>query len=371
MRRRRFGAVRQLASRRWQARYTVADGVMVTADTTFATKAEADRFLSRTELDLHGGTWLDPRQEGVTVQDWAARWMAATQHIKPKTRSSYASLLRSVIVPTLGRKALRDLRPMQVREWVAALSAKGYSASRVRQSYRLLSQLLDAAVADGLLAANPCSNVRLPRLPEHEPNVLTPDEVRRLAGRMPAQYRLFTLLLAYTGMRFGEAAGLARRRVDLDRSRLVVAASLSDADGILTIEEPKTHQHRLVTLPAFLVDELRDHLRTQRFSDPEALVFVSPEGFPVRHGNFLRRVWRPACARAGVTATPHDLRATHATWLYDMGWSPVEIATRLGHSKATVTTQFYARAVVGRDVEIAARLDELAAGATSGEEAAR
>ena len=59
----------------------------------------------------------------------------------------------------------------------------------------------------------------------------------------------------------------------------------------------------------------------------------------------------------GIDARPHDLRASHATWLYDAGWSPVEIAARLGHAKATITTKHYARHVLSRDVEIAAGLD--------------
>jgi len=63
--------------------------------------------------------------------------------------------------------------------------------------------------------------------------------------------------------------------------------------------------------------------------------------------------------------TPHDLRASHASWLYDQGWSAVEIAARLGHSKATVTTKHYARPMVGRAVEIAAGLDALRADASS------
>lgn len=125
------------------------------------------------------------------------------------------------------------------------------------------------------------------------------------------------------------------------------------------MEEPKSHQRRLVTLPAFLHAELATHLASTT-GPPNALVFTSPDGLPMRNGDFLTRVWRPACAAAGIDATPHDLRATHATWLYDQGWSPVEIAARLGHSRATVTTKHYARSVVGRDVEIAARLDELA-----------
>jgi hypothetical protein len=49
----------------------------------------------------------------------------------------------------------------------------------------------------------------------------------------------------------------------------------------------------------------------------------------------------------------------HASWLYDQGWSPVEIGARLGHSRATVTAKHYARPMHGRDVELAAGLDYL------------
>jgi hypothetical protein len=41
----------------------------------------------------------------------------------------------------------------------------------------------------------------------------------------------------------------------------------------------------------------------------------------------IHPVWTPACKAAGVAARPHDPRAT---WLYDAGWSPVEIAARWG-----------------------------------------
>lgn len=80
----------------------------------------------------------------------------------------------------------------------------------------------------------------------------------------------------------------------------------------------------------------------------------------------MRRVWNPACKAANIAATPQDLRASHATWLYDAGWSPVEIAARLGHAKSIVTTKHYARRVAGRDVEIASGLDATYKGTTDG-----
>jgi len=192
------------------------------------------------------------------VEQWAAQWMRSATHLRPKTRVSYESLVRRLIVPRLGRTPLSDLRPMRIREWVADLSRDGLSPSRIRQGYRLLSQMMTTAQLDGLIVPSPCVGVRLPRLPEHEPTILTPAEVDKLAGGMPSLYDVFTLTLAYTGARFGEGAALRVRYVDLDRGMVTIAASLSEANGHLSFQEPKSHQHRVVTIPVFLVELLRE-----------------------------------------------------------------------------------------------------------------
>ncbi|WP_442931034.1 tyrosine-type recombinase/integrase [Micromonospora sp. NBC_00389] len=64
-----------------------------------------------------------------------------------------------------------------------------------------------------------------------------------------------------------------------------------------------------------------------------------------------------AVERAGLTdLIPHDLRATHGSWVAD-SHGVLVAARRLGHSNASVTTRHYARAVDGRDAEVAAFLD--------------
>ncbi|MET9023360.1 hypothetical protein ABZV93_25640 [Actinopolymorpha sp. NPDC004070] len=138
----------------------------------------------------------------------------------------------------LGDVAVPELRPMGVREWVAQMSRSGLSPSRVGQAYRLPAQILKTAQLDGLVAASPCVGVQLPRLPEHEPTILKPVQVADLAGAMPGPYDLFVLALAYTGCRFGELTALQWRYVDLASGCITVASSLSDANGVLTFEEP-------------------------------------------------------------------------------------------------------------------------------------
>ena len=108
---------------------------------------------------------------------------------------------------------------------------------------------------------------------------------------MPCGYRTLVHVLAYGGLRWGEAAALRRKRVDPDSARITVADSLADVNGILHFGETKTNRIRNIAIPAFLVEDLRAHLESIQ-EDHEALVFTSPRGSPLRVSNFRRRVWR-------------------------------------------------------------------------------
>ncbi len=83
-RRRRFGALRRLPSGRWQASYQTADGVRRTAKSTFATKTDADRWLSSVETDLLRGTWVDAEAGKVSLGVFAREWLATNPAIGPR-----------------------------------------------------------------------------------------------------------------------------------------------------------------------------------------------------------------------------------------------------------------------------------------------
>lgn len=370
--RRRFGRIRKMPSQRWQVRYATPDGREHTGDQTFLTKTDAARFLSQVEADLDRGLWIDHRLGSIPLRQWAERYMATTGHLKPKTRESYAGVLRATLLPVLGDVPVARLRPINVQEWIAGMTTRGLSPSRIRQSYRLLSQMMDAAEDSGLIATTPCRRIRLPRLPESEPRILTHREVADLVAAASAPYDLLIELLAYTGVRIGEAFALRRRSVDVATRRLIISQSLSDVNGHLTFETPKTHQQRTITLPASLLSRLVKHLADVVDPNPTSLLFVGASGGPMRHSGFLRRGWQPAVAGAALLdVTPHDLRATQASWVIDEGGSVMDAAARLGHAAGTVTTRHYARPVHGRDADIADRLDSAAVDAMTDFDRAR
>lgn len=212
-------------------------------------------------------------------------------------------------------------------------------ASRARQAYRVLSLAMEAAVRERLLGVSPCGrHHRLPRLPETEPTIVSVADVEKLVAhlregagprgrdRSSAQpiapnpsLALLVELLAYGGLRIGEALALRRRCVDVLGCTLIVAESLTEVKGKFTFGPTKNHQVRAVPLPRGLLPELTRHLDGQVAPVPDALVFTGRTGEPV-HDTSVRRSFDAGCRRVGLLdVTPHALRASCASWVGGVG----------------------------------------------------
>lgn len=352
-----MGHVRRTPAGRWQARYRDPTGRERARN--FTRKTDAERFLALVEADMLRGRWIDPDAGKITVAEFAERWFATTAGLKPKTRAGYRSLLDSRILPEFGSFELRRVDPLRVREWVARMHQAGVSASRIRQARNVLHALFTLAVDTSAVARNPVASVKTPPLPPGTRRSLDPDEVHRLVEATPAPYDVLVAVLAFTGIRFGEAAALRRSRCDLARSRLRIVESLAEVGGAMHLGPTKTHRQRSVVVPATIRDLLAAHLDTLPM-DPETLVFTSPTGRPLRYSNFRNRTWTPATAAAGLNGLDiHELRHTAASLMIRAGADPKLIQNQLGHASITITYDTYGHLFPDRLDELADQLDRL------------
>jgi integrase len=299
-----------------------------------------------------------PRKTEITLSAWAGEWLAFSVHLKPKTRVGYESLLRVQILPSFGGTPLDAIDGLAIRRWVASLHGTGLSASRIRQSYQVLRQLLSSAVDCGLLEQNPSERLKLPRDSRSEMSCITAEEVERLAEAVPIRYKPLIHVLAYGGLRWGEASALRRGRCDLDAGLLLVAESISDVNGKVVFGQTKTYRVRKTRIPDFLVSELRDHL--ERVAPrPDALVFTAERGGPLRNANFRNRVWYPALDVAGLPRSIriHDLRHTCASLLIRQGVHPKAIQHHLGHSSINITMDRYGHLLPDQFDDLVSQLD--------------
>ncbi len=233
--------------------------------------------------------------------------------------------------------------------------------ARVAQAYRYLSTVLQQAVRDGRIQANPCQipAAGLIRTPERVP--ATPEEIDALAAAMPPRWAAAVQVAAWSGLRAGELFGLARRHVDLEAGTVRVERAVTYLPG----EPPflgttKTESsRRTVHLPPHVVRLLAEHMERYTRPGPDALVFADERGriapAKLRQRSFRRA--RNAIDRPDLTW--HDLRHTGATIAAQAGASLRELQHRLGHSTVRAA-MIYQHADSRRDRELAQAMSQLA-----------
>jgi integrase len=361
--RRRFGAIRRLPSGRYQVRYRTPDGRDVTAPTTFATKADAGRYLAKVEADLLRGEWADPRLGRTTFGEWTDRWLDSTMNLRANTKAGYRTILRQHLRPAFQSSPLASIDVLAIRTWLARLEAEGVGQATRAKAYRLLARILGAAVEARYLAVNPCSIRGAASDGTSEMQIATVEQVAAIAEQLPGRYRALVLVAAFGGLRWGELVGLRRKRIDLERGTVTVAEQLVEVNGAFSVGPPKSLAgRRIVTLPAAVVEALAEHLDNYTPKSPDAFVFLSSQNRHLRRSNFNRRVWQPATRAAGVEGLRvHDLRHTAGTLATAAGGSLREVMDRLGHS-TTVAAVRYQHVMADRDAAIARELNRLIEG---------
>ncbi|MEN2036141.1 hypothetical protein AAJM66_12075, partial [Staphylococcus capitis] len=157
------------------------------------------------------------------------------------TAGTYRTALRVAIIPTFGPKTLGNVRPIDVAEWLAKLTADGKSPGWVRQCYRLLSMVMRAAVENDLIQVTPCRGHRLPRTTDPEPVILTTEQIAELASHCKHPSNLLVLLLGYAGLRIGEAFALRQRDIRDAGRTIMVAQRKAEIAGKPDWDLPKSH----------------------------------------------------------------------------------------------------------------------------------
>ncbi|MGB8380436.1 MAG: site-specific integrase [Dermatophilaceae bacterium] len=343
---------------RWRARFRDTTGREHAKH--FTRKVDAERWVTANMAQRDRGEWLDPDRGRATVGELAPTWLASKQ-LKPTSVASYESLWRTVVKPRWTTTPIRDITYTAVVQWVAHLIDGGLSASRSSQALLVLKQILDLAVLDGRLSRNVAKQVSAPRARPAKQRYLTHEQAHQLAnecGRRHDRYRTLILLLAYTGLRWGEARALRRRHLDPDTGLLQIVDNIPTGYTTKDTDSPKSNRARVVPLPGFLRNEIE---ALANGLDEGDLLVANTAGTLLNASNFRRNVFDPAVQRLGLTPlTPHDLRHTAASLAISAGASVVAVQTMLGHATPAITLSVYTHLFPADLQDVADRLDQAA-----------
>ena len=294
-------------STRWQARWRHPLDPRVRVERTFQTKRDGERWLARQETTADDGSYINPRRADRPFREVYEAWRASwADRLGPLTTARFEDIWRVYLEPAFGDRKTSAITHEAVQRYVDGLRDGGTGTPTVRKVHAVLSAAFTEAIRLGVVHANPCRHVRLPRAEHREMLFLSAAEVRALADAIDPRYRVLVYTAAYTGLRAGELAGLRREDVDLLHGTLTVRQALKDVNGRLEFGPTKSHAQRRITFPGFLRKLLEEHLSLPS-PGGSALVFTSPRGSPLQHRLFYRRYFKPA-VRAALPAEKHGLR---------------------------------------------------------------
>lgn len=185
---------------RWRARYRHAEGRQ--RSRSFGSKPDAVRFLTLVQADLLRGTYIDPGRSRTTLSVHADLWLRSLS-VRPSTRRTYDSHLRTWILPGLGARTLASITPTDMRRLVRHLG-KGLAPSTAHHVLGLLSSILRSTVEDGYLPRNPAARTGPGRPRRTQVRPLTVEQVQALIDATPERFRVAVLLGAGCGLRIGE-----------------------------------------------------------------------------------------------------------------------------------------------------------------------
>ncbi len=388
--------IKTLPSGKYQALYRDGLGRERSAG-TFTHKRKATAAGNAAESDARSMGWKDPEAARHTWGEWFPSWWKA-RAVDATTVTNELSLIEKHIRPKWENTPLTSITRQDAREWIADLvkterrlsvadtkrrakaleedpdahlERRYLSAASVHRIVQLWSSSLTAAVDAEILPANPAYRLKLPRRPQAGERYLTGQEYAAVMAELEhPRDRAIVGLLVGTGLRWGEAMGLHRHRVDYERGWIRVVETWS-TDGQLMKHLPKGKRVRDVPLPGWVADLLRalevveagscGHVH-EAGRCRSGMVLHAP-GAMTDLDNWRKRVWGPAVNDAGLDhVRPHDLRHTYASWLIQKGIPLEEVGRLLGHT-SPVTTKRYAHLADTPVEQILAALDSHAPGA--------
>lgn len=341
----------------------------------FPTRRAAQAALTKVLRDLDTGAHVDPSR--LTLAHYIdQQWLPnARMRLRPSTLHSYQRNLRLHVLPTLGQTPLQRLTGSQLTALYAHLlddgladrskvrdGNTGLSVRTVRYIHTIIGSILKSAVKARLLNHNPADQAEPPRLSAaadgtRAARTWTGQQLGDFldATRCSREHALWHLL-ATTGLRRGEALGLAWANVDLDAARITIVRTLIDIhdtdDDRPVWSDPKTASgRRSVALDPGTVNILRAHkavraqdrlvIGTTGHADVDDLVFARADGRPY-HPERLSRAFKAQVRAAGLPDIRlHDLRHTWATLALQAGIPAKIVQDRLGHSTVAITLNIY------------------------------
>lgn len=332
------------------------DGARVFKYLYGSTKKELEAKIKDFENQRNAGIRIG--DENTTFQQASEMWLGITTiHIVPGTRKMYETALYRHLIPDIGGYRLKDLKPYHLQVIVNRLAKEGYSVKTIKTIKNTAGRVMEFSADNDLIAKNPFKRITLPRGEKNGKRRALTAEEQKIILDSYGKHRMSVpaILMMCCGLRRGEIMALEWKDIDTDNKYITVNKAVMINNNKTEVKAPKTEAgNRRVPIAGILLDKLA-YEKGEAKSD---MVCPSAAGDRMTETAF-RRAWKSYEHYLNITAggkdasrsnpkvvrvehiTPHMLRHTYATMLYDAGVDVKNAQRYLGHEDVLTTLRIY------------------------------
>jgi integrase len=312
----------------------------------FHTGADAKAAEADLNVEVREGRYVTPTK--VTLAELRAEVLEDHTYAEA-TVQGQGSAWAHVVAAKLGTKPITDITPADIARMVRPLKDRPEMATKVRL---LVSGLYNHELAQPRprVGSNPARKQQRGRTrterkaaAKKEVRVLATEELDALRTTIDPRWRAMVELMAFAGLRPGEAVVLTVGKLDILERTLRVDTALAG--------DTKTGEPRTITLPAVVVEEiLVPHLERVYGPgewDADAPMFPKADGRAIEtkheYDAWRRRVFQKAAVSAGVNhgIRPNDLRHHAVAFAIGQGADVYAVSKMVGHAKPSITLDVY------------------------------
>jgi len=251
---------------------------------TFTSERAALRAGRRAESKVETGGWIDQASGRVTFRDYVENVWLPSRHVEVSTMAGYHSYLDKHFLPFFGERAMAEILPSTVQDWVTSAVASGLSPASVSKYHVMLHSVFKRAVRDRVILTNPCEGIELPKVPPRKTRILTPDEYDRLLAAIPERFQLLVMTDIETGLRWGELIALRPSHIDFLRRSISVEQTIVEVSRkhsptgqrMIVKDYPKDNEYRTLRVNEALLTAIAHRIERLGLGRDD-LIFASTD----------------------------------------------------------------------------------------------
>ena len=322
--------MKRRADGRWQKRITLPSGKSKLLYSTARTEKAAIQDFNAQLLNFK-----QEAEDSLLFENIAEKWMEHHRKIQNNTAKGYRPCYNAAVNYFKGQP-ISGIKPIHIMQYMDSLEAKGYSKKTVKNRISVLNLIFKFAKLNQDIEHNPCSDVSVPKnLSSSKRQSASKEDEEKICKSTSSLIGILAYTYLTTGCRRGEALAITPQDIDVENKTLSITKTVEWVNSSPQIKNcPKTESgNRIIPITDKLIKLFSPFME-------QPYIFLNEKG-KLFGDSHITKMWNRYKKEIGISCTPHELRHSYATILFDAGIDVKTAQVWLGHADINTTLNIY------------------------------